>query len=54
MAPEARVPLAADHQVIVDGNAQYLCGFGNLLGHLDIITRHHHATAWDRRKDGGA
>jgi len=38
-APEARMALAADHQVIVDGDAQRLgCGL-HLARHLDVVAR---------------
>src|SRR5258708_29903984 len=38
-APEARVPLAADHQVIVDGDAECLCRGLDLARHLDVVAR---------------
>jgi hypothetical protein len=33
------VALAADHQVIVDGDAQRPGGLGDLLRHLDVLAR---------------
>ena len=33
------MPLAADHQVIVDGDAQCPRGLGDLLGHIDVVAR---------------
>jgi hypothetical protein len=38
-APEARVTLAADHQMIVDRDAERLGGLGYLAGHLDVVAR---------------
>jgi hypothetical protein len=38
-APEARVALAADHQVIVDGDAERFGGLPDFLGHLDVVAR---------------
>ena len=38
-AHEARMALAADHQVIVDGNAQRLCRPLDLPRHLDVVAR---------------
>jgi hypothetical protein len=38
-APEACVALAADHQVIVDRNAECLCRRLDLAGHLDAVAR---------------
>src|SRR5215510_1324749 len=45
-APEARVPLAADHQVIVDGDAQRLGGRLDLARHLDVVTRRLGIARW--------
>lgn len=36
-APEARMPFAADHQVVVDGDAQRLGGRLDLARHLDVV-----------------
>jgi len=38
-APEACVPLAADHQMVVDGDAERFCGLADLLSHLDVVAR---------------
>ena len=38
-APEAGMPLAADHQVIVDGDAQRLGRGLDLARHLDVVAR---------------
>ena len=38
-APEARVALAADHQVVVDGNAERLVRRLDLARHLDVVAR---------------
>ena len=29
--------LAADHEVVVDGNAERLGGLSDLAGHLDVV-----------------
>jgi hypothetical protein len=36
-APETRVPLAADHQVVVDGDAQRLGRGLDLARHVDVV-----------------
>ena len=36
-APEARVTFTANHQVIVDGDAQRLGRGLDLAGHLDVV-----------------
>ena len=36
LLPHARIPLAADHHVIVDGDAQAGAGVDHLLGQVDI------------------
>jgi hypothetical protein len=33
------VPLAADHQVVVDGDAERFGGLADLLRHLDVLAR---------------
>ena len=38
-APEARVALAADHEVVVDRDAERSGGLGDLLGHFDVVAR---------------
>jgi hypothetical protein len=38
-APEARVTLAADHEVVVDGNAQRLGRRLDVARHLDVVAR---------------
>src|SRR5688572_6038393 len=36
-APEARMALAADHQVVVDREAERLGGLADLARHLDVV-----------------
>ncbi len=38
-APEAGVTLAADHQMVVDGDAERFGGLPDLLGHLYVLAR---------------
>ena len=38
-ASEAGMALAADHQVIVDRDAERLGSLADLLGHLDVVAR---------------
>ena len=38
-APEARVPLAADHEMVVDRDAERFGGLSDLAGHLDVVAR---------------
>lgn len=38
-APEARMPLAADHEVIVDRDAERFGRLADLLRHLDVLAR---------------
>ena len=38
-APEARVPLAADHEMIMDRDAERFGGLADLAGHLDVVAR---------------
>ena len=38
-APEARMSLAADHQMVVDRDAERLGGFLDFLRHLDVLAR---------------
>jgi hypothetical protein len=38
-APEARVPLAADHEMVVDRDAERFGGPSDLAGHLDVVAR---------------
>src|SRR5690348_10123214 len=38
-APEARMALAADHQVVVDRDAERLGRLADFLRHLDVVAR---------------
>jgi hypothetical protein len=38
-APEARMALAAYHQMVVDGDAQRFCRLPDLARHLDVVAR---------------
>ena len=38
-APEARMAFAADHQVVVDGDAERFGGRLDLARHLDVVAR---------------
>src|SRR5689334_12503424 len=38
-APEAGVALAADYQVVVDGDAERFGGLADFLRHLDVVAR---------------
>jgi hypothetical protein len=38
-APETGMPFAADHQVIVNGNAQRIGRLPDLARHLDVVAR---------------